>query len=243
MDLRLYARVLSRFKVILALGLVAALALATLSLIRVSTRGISYRQSEIWSSTARLLVTQAGFPEGRLYGQAPVSAVPPKTPVVDPGRFNNLAVLYAQLATSDSVRALMRREGPIRGEIIATPVVGGGEFKTPLPMIDLTALSTSRVGAIRLAERAADALTRYIQKEQQASEVPTADRAVITPVVRARRATLYRPRPKTMPIVVFLAVMFTTVGLAFLLENLRPRVGEPDAHPAAFEGAQVRRMA
>ena len=32
-----------------------------------------------------------------------------------------------------------------------------------------------------------------------------------------------------MPVVIFLAVMFATVGLAFLLENLRPRarVGEP----------------
>ena len=35
-----------------------------------------------------------------------------------------------------------------------------------------------------------------------------------------RRAEIFRPRSKTMPIVIFLAVMFATVGLAFLLENV-----------------------
>ena len=40
--------------------------------------------------------------------------------------------------------------------------------------------------------------------------------------MRPRGAEIFQPRSKTMPIVIFLAVMFATVGLAFLLENLRP---------------------
>ncbi len=59
--------------------------------------------------------------------------------------------------------------------------------------------------------------------------------------MRPRGAEIFRPRSKTMPIVIFLAVMFATVGLAFLLENLRPRArpGEPVevAHEAPHDAA------
>jgi hypothetical protein len=164
-----------------------------------------------------------GFPEGRLYGDTAAAPVEPHAAIVDPARFNNLAVLYAELATSDQVRRLMRRDGPLRGRVIATPVVAGGDFKTQLPMIDLMAISTSPHGATLLAQRSASALATYIRDEQSASNVPESDRAIIAPVVRPAAAEVFRPRSKTMPIVVFLAVMFVTVGLAFLLENLRPR--------------------
>src|SRR5688572_23274106 len=131
MDLQLYARVLWRFKFIVLLGLLLALALSLLSTVRITNDGIKYRDKELWSSTMRLLVTQSGFPEGRLYGQEPTppgqdpATTPPVVsqpdfPLVDPGRFNNLAILYAELATSDPVRQLMRRDGPVRGQIVAT---------------------------------------------------------------------------------------------------------------------------
>lgn len=223
MDFALYLRVLWRFRLLVLLGLMLALILAILSVVRVTGDGLSYRQTEMWSSTTRLLVTQAGFPEGRLYGQTATPSDDADGPVVDPGRFNNLAVLYSELAVSDAVRMLMRREGPIRGRFIANPVIAGGEFRVQLPMIDITALSSTPLAAIQLAQRNASALKTYIAIEQRASNVPVADRAVIVPVVRPTQAELFQPRSKTMAIVVFLAVMFVTVGLAFLLENLRPR--------------------
>ena len=40
---------------------------------------------------------------------------------------------------------------------------------------------------------------------------------------------LIAPRSKTMPIVIFLAVMFATMSLVFVLENLRPRPAEDAA--------------
>jgi hypothetical protein len=238
MDFGLYVRVLWRFRVIVLLGVLLAVTLAALSLVRIGTDGVSYRQKELFATTTRLLVTQAGFPEGRLYGQVPSATVEPTSPVVDPGRFNNLAVLYTELATSDAVRLLMLREGPIRGKIIATPVVGGGEFKTQLPMIDLTAIATSPGAAVRLAQRSASALTVYVRDQQRASRVPVADRAVIQPVIRPGEVELFQPRSKTMPMVVFVAVMFITVGLVFILENLRPRLREPGmAAQATLEDA------
>jgi hypothetical protein len=38
---------------------------------------------------------------------------------------------------------------------------------------------------------------------------------------------LFQPRSKTMPVVVFLAVMFMVVALSLLLENVRPVARDP----------------
>ncbi len=254
MDFRLYTRVLWRFKLIVLMGLVLGLSLALLSSVRVSTKGFTYRQSELWSSTTRLGVTQSGFPWGRLYAQVPSAgnqvATPAQEaarlgiPVADPARFNTLAVLYAELASSDAVRRLTRRSGAAPGQLIATPLVAGGDIKIQLPLIDLTAISTSPAAAVALAQRGANALTTYLSEQERASNVPAADRVVIEQVVRPNQARIFRPRSKTMPIVILLAVMFATIGLAFLLENMRPRVrGLDETTEAAPQDAEQLRTA
>jgi hypothetical protein len=228
-DFQLYARVLWRFKLLVVLGLLLGLALATLSLVRVSPDGLTYRQSELWSSTTQVGVTQKGFPWGRLFAQdITENPTPSGIPVADPNRLNNLAVLYAELAMSDPVRRLMREEGPVRGKIIATPLVRG-DNRIMLPLIDLTAIAESPPRAIELSMRSAEALETYVRRQQIANEVPPADRVVVERVMRPRGALVYQPRSKTMPIVILFAVMFATVALAFLLENVRPRArpGEP----------------
>jgi hypothetical protein len=221
MDFALYARVLWRFRLLVLAGLTLGIALAVLSTVRIGVDGVRYRQDELWASTTRVLVTQTGFPEGRLYGNG--AAPTQRAPIVDPARFNSLAILYSQFATSDAVRSLMRQDGPIGGRVLASAVVAG-EFKRELPMIDLTAISTSPQAATALAQRSANALSAYIRERQEAGNVPEADRAVIVPVVRPVHAELFRARSKTMAIVVLMAVAFITIALAFLLENLRPPV-------------------
>jgi hypothetical protein len=253
LDFRLYARVLWRFKGLVLLGLVLALTLSLLSTVRVTRHGATYRSPELWSSTMRLLVTQKGFPEGRLYAQEPTTPGDPGTvvttpsskkgfPLVDPGRFNTLAILYAELATSDPVRQLMRRDGPYRGQILATPL-RDEQSGTLLPLIDLAAISTTPQQAMALVQRGARALNTYIAAEQRTNNVPDADRVVVQTIVEPRGARLFQPRSKTMPIVIFLAVMFAIVALAFLLENLRPRArekGDPQEFGLAQKAAQRR---
>jgi hypothetical protein len=231
-DFRLYARVLWRFRLLVACGFLLALVLATLSIVRVSADGLAYRQTELFSSTARVGVTQSGFPWGRLFAQEPETedSQPQDLgiPVADPNRLNNLAVLYAELAMSDPVRRLVRAQGPLRGQIIATPLVRG-DNRIMLPLIDLTAIAETRRGAMVLASRTARALETHVREQQAANEVPPADRVVIEEVMRPKGALVYQPRSKTMPIVVFLAVMLATSGIAFLLENVRPRSRAPGA--------------
>ena len=128
MDLALYARVAWRFRILVLVGALLGVVLATLSVGRVSLEGgpkITSR-GEQWSSTATILVTQRGYPLGRaVYDEfervdtgAPEPAVIPK--YSDPSRFGTTALLYARLATSDAVRQLMRKSGPINGAILAS---------------------------------------------------------------------------------------------------------------------------
>lgn len=246
MDFRLYASVLWRFKLLVALGLVLAVALAVLSMVRVGPDGIQYRQTELWSSLTRLTVTQHGFPEGRLFAEGETTEGVPRSgiPLADPNRFNTLAVLYAELATSDPVRRQMLRDGgPVLGKVLATPVVVG-ENRVMLPLIDLVAIATTPRGAVDLAQRSASALTTYIEQQQVTNNVPTADRVVVEQVVRPKSPEIFQPRSKTMPMVVFLATMLATIGLAFLLENLRPRARQlGESAEAEFQGSVRRRTA
>jgi hypothetical protein len=240
MDLRLYFGVIWRFKLIVVMGLVLALSLAILSVVRIGSSGFVYRQSELWSSTTRLGVTQNGFPWGRLFAQtagANGTSTPVESankagdiPIADPNRFTDLAIFYAEMATSDPVRRLLLREGPIRGKIIAAPVVV--QDNITLPLIDLTAIATSPQGAKSLAQRGANALDTYLRTQQAANNVPSTDRVILQQLLIPRKAKIFAPRSKTMPIVIFLAVMFATIALAFLLENLRPRTrGVPEGRP------------
>ena len=228
MDFRLYADVLSRHRRLVIYGLVLAFTLAFLSMVRVGLDGVGYRQSEEWSSTSRLGVTQQGFPWGRLFAQDAESLTPAEQarrlgiPIADPNRFKDLAFLYAELATSDPVRRVILRSGPIDGEIVAEPVIA--ENGITLPLIDLSARAGSSQEAIALAQRAAAALDRYVEQQQHTNKVPASDRVVLLRLLRAEEATITKPRPKTIPVVVFLLVAAGTIGLAFLLENLRPSV-------------------
>jgi hypothetical protein len=87
---------------------------------------------------------------------------------------------------------------------------------------------------------------KYVRDRQDANDVPVPDRVLLQQVARPSKATVFQPRSKTMPIVIFAAVMFAFVALALLLENVRPRSlavsesGEPDGGPLAVQGVANR---
>jgi hypothetical protein len=112
-----------------------------------------------------------------------------------------------------------------------------------LPFIDIVAISPSPAGAVALAQRNAEALITYLRGMQVANDVPAQDRVVVDQIVRPKPPEVYQPRSKTMPIVVFLATMLVTIGLAFLLENLRPRARVDDRPETGLQGTQQRRSA
>jgi hypothetical protein len=233
MDLRLYGRVLWRFRVIVLVGFVLAVLLTVLSVARVSFAGgpkLSYRQEETWQATSRIFVTQNGFPLLRsIYtkvlpvgkqsnGQTNYVSV-----LNDPSRFASYATLYADIATSDPVRELMQKDGPVRGSIDANPVLTN-IVGTPLPLVDLQGLAPNKQDAMDTAQRATRALQTYIKRQQDALGLPANQRVVLSVLNAPTSAALVGARSKTRPVVVFLAAMLAVIGLVFVLENLKPRL-------------------
>jgi hypothetical protein len=219
MDLGLYARVMWRFKFLVAAGLVLAAVLAFLSYVRVSPDGtIRYREAQKWVSYARLAVGEAGFPQG---------ALSTKDAKADTARLAGLAIFYANYADSDPVIALMRRSGPINGAIQVAPVEATpGSTSDALPLISIAAIAQSPNTAESLAKRQALALRDYVVQEQDQNKIPSNDRVLLSLVKTPGTATIFQARSTTLPVVVFLTVLLAAMALAFVLENLRPRIRE-----------------
>ena len=236
MDLQLYIRVLWRFRFLVLGGLILAFLLAFASIARIDfgggTPSVKYRESEKWVSVGTLLVTEKDFPLGRSVFEEevpPVGIDRPQTytPNFAPStRFIDLANTYAELVTGDAVREIMLRDGPIRGIVEATPLVATNGSDAPLPMVSIRGLASTPEGAMLVAQRANKAFAAFLNIQQNRGGIPSSERAVLTQVRQPSPATtvMLEGRSKTVPIVVFLTVMLAVIGLAFILENLRPRV-------------------
>src|SRR5579884_443478 len=210
MDLNLYLRVIWRFRVLVVLGVLLAVALAGLTMFKVSSKGLHYRQHETWASQAVLLITQSGFPQGRS---------------VYPSHFADLAAFYAKLAGSDAVIQLMEQQSHPAGVIGAAPVtIGSGSKTSPLPLLAITGEAAHPRAARKTAAAGAKAFITYLTRQQNAAGIPPKQRVLVQVMNQPSQASLVQGRKKTIPIVVFLTVLIATLGLAFILENLRPRV-------------------
>jgi hypothetical protein len=212
-DLSLHGRILRRYWQLVFGGIVLAVGLSVLSVARPALDGpkptLTYRTSEVWQSRATLLLTQPGFPEGRLVTSA------------DPGRFFLLVDLYAQLAKSDNVRRILANQGPVKGNIDAIPL--RPVVNAPSSVIQMIATGPSPESAQNLTKRATDAFITYVGQRQRAAKIPTDNRVTLSVVRRAEPAALIEPRKRTLPVMIFLAVVSATVGLIYVLERLRLR--------------------
>lgn len=261
MDLGLYSRVIWRFRFLVIAGLLVALVLSLLSVARVSFRGgsptIGYRHPETWESQTRLLITQRGFPWGRAVFpfQAPPDSGSGKSlapQFADPSRFSDLAVFYSQLANSDAVQAMLARGGPLKGAMSAQPAFTAqpglpvsSSRVSVLPFIVITGTATTPEDAVEIAERGSDAFRRYLAERQKAAAIPPSQRVRVQVLNRPRDAEIVAGHGTTVPAIVFLTVMIATLGLAFILENLRPRVRAVAEGPGTEleRAAQARRTA
>jgi hypothetical protein len=222
MDLQLMLRVLWRFRLLVGLGLIAAVGLSGLSLFKVDlshgTPRLDYRKKQEWSASATIFITQRGFPWGRS----------PSNPASDPTRLAELSTVYANLAGSDIVGEMVKRSGPFDEafdsiDATAVPVAPGSDVTLPLVLV--TGMSWTPARATALAERAETAFRTFIARQQAANAIPDGQRVIVSEVKAPsiEKATLLKGRSKSIPMVVFVSVMIVVCGLAFMLENLRPR--------------------
>ena len=205
MDIPTVYRVLGRFKVLIAAAFVLAIVLALLSYVKVDVNNgvkFKYRTNETWASSTQLLVSGKDL--------------------IYEDRYVPQAQLFAKFALGDRVRALMLRDGPIHGLLDAGPLPATSSSDEFLPIVNIVGYARSREGATVLADRDARALKQFINQRQR----------VYLTVVKHGPAQLTSPRSKTLPVLVFLLVMAAGIGLAFVLESVRPRIHAlPDAAP------------
>jgi hypothetical protein len=244
-DLALFFRVLWRFKAIVLLGLSLAFALAFLSYVKVDFGNgfkLSYRENAQWESLSTLFVTDPNFTLGSTSDGGPADS---EAAAAAAQRMLSLTALYMQLATSDPVLVMMAKEAPIDGVVQTFPITSTGDARgDPLPMMTFSAISATPERAHRLARRHINAFQRYLRNDQNRVGVKPGKRVRVDVVRQPQAPTLLVPRKKTRPIIVFLTVAIATFGLAFILENLRPRVrAVPDQQPTRRPKPPRRRSA
>lgn len=233
MDLRLYARVLLRFWLVLLVGLTLAASLGVLSYyeLRFDDSGpkLTPRSEELWQSESLIFLTEPGFPAGRrVLDLVPVTVgeeVTFQPEFNPPDRYTGLAPLYAKLAQSDRVRALIERDGPLKGAFLALPTADTSTRReSPLPMVSLYGRGPTPAAAEETVQRGKDAFLAYLRSQQSRADIPQEKRVTIETLNEPQPAQLVVPRKKTLPFVVFLAVLFATLALIFVLENTRPAI-------------------
>jgi hypothetical protein len=228
MDLRLFLRVAARFKLLMAIGAVLALSLATMSYVRIEFDGgrpsLTYRSQEQWVSYTRLLLTQPGFKWGNSLASPgnPNAEIQVGEQAAVEGRLPTLATIYATFVTSDPVMRLILRGGPVRGAIQAQALPSDPNGNGILPIVNISATGNSLGASQELADRAATALRAFVNQQQRTNAVPEAQRIELRYLNRGGLSELVSPRKKTVPVIVFLFVMFAAIALAFVLDNLRP---------------------
>ena len=219
MDIGLYVDVVRRHRRVAIVGVTLTLLAAFFSYFTVSSSGLGHRTPLTYISNATLLVTEKGFP----YGRAASNNDP-----VDLTRYQYLATLYANMATSDAVKRLVKRHGKLVGERTYGAAPGRSpDGTTALPVVVISAFDSSASGARALADQVASALRIVLERNQAIAGIKPAARVLLTTVDSGADAKVFEPRRPTEPIIIALLGLMLTFGLIFLLENLR-RPAAPD---------------
>lgn len=210
MDLRLFFRVLRRFRIVAALGFLIAASASFLSYAKVDSHGVHYRTPQLWSSSARVLIAPV---QNYAVGLGP--------------DVRTLVPLYANLASSDEVRVAAYARHHIRGGIIATPAFDK-DTQASLPILTVSGIAVDPKDATTLAMDGVAALNQYIVSHADAAHQPEGQRVhlVYLNLPSPLTATVTAPRSKTRPIMVFVLGIAATLALLLILENLRPRLRE-----------------
>jgi hypothetical protein len=246
MDLQHLFRALWRFRLVIAMGTLLAIAIAGLSYMRVDFSDgrptFTYRQQEQWQSSATIFLTSKGFPWGAVVDPGVIreqgqEAIDPAD-IVDAERLTYLADLYRELASSDAVFRILAEDGPVEGALVPQTVLSSDE-SSPLPMVNLAAVAASREEAVALATRYMGAFRTFLEQRQTNSGIPEEKRVVAEVVREPSGAELIQARKKTRPIFLFLAVMVVTCGIVLVLENLRPRIRPVPADSSSHEASAV----
>lgn len=247
MDLNQHARIVWKHRTVMAVGVLMGLVLAFLAAF--SFPGLERRGSETWRGVSNILVTQKGFPEGRVtLPDQPPAAGEDATgqssgPITssgsddgsqkfaDPSRLSSLALLYSVIARSDQVRTKV--PGPVRpGQIRAVALDATGNRTTFLPIIELSTTAASAGAAEKLNQEAADAFKGLLASEQAKAGIEPSERIELNVLDRPTNPTLVQGRSITSSALAFFLCILGAFALIHLLEGMALRLDGLSVRPA-----------
>jgi hypothetical protein len=231
MNLARHVAVLWRFRTLTAAGLLLGIFLAIFASYRITPHGLEARGVSTYASVSQLLVTQDGFPEGRVV--LPVTPItgstsdgetpkidPNKLEFADPNRFMALADLYTKLIVSDEVRALIpERPSPAQIDAQPLPAVSGAPI---LPIIQLTVKSMSATGATQLNTHTIEALRKRLTEQQNKNGISPAQSVQIRTLSAPSAGALAAGPSHTASILALLLCIIGTIAVTHILASLRP---------------------
>jgi hypothetical protein len=215
-------------------GLLLGIAMALLASYRVTLDGtpkLVQRGTEEWTSRSELLVTQPGFPWGRvtLPGVSTPGAVAPPPAsreeeksglrFADPGRFSTLASLYSVISFSDQARELLP-EDVQPSQIQALPRSLDSASGVVLPIVVILTKDTTPARARRLNVAAVAALRQFLRKQQQEAKIDANQRVSLQTLNFPSAATLTLRRSYIMSVLAFVLCMVCTLAWTHILQNL-----------------------
>jgi hypothetical protein len=221
-DLSRHLTVLLRYRLVTAIGVALAIFLALLAGYKPSASGLEKRGNPTYSSSSRLLVTQAGFPEGRVVLPAPPlgqQQQPDSQGFADPARFMELADLYTKLILSDEVRGRIP-ERPTAAQVDASPIasVSGSPI---LPIIELSTKAGSSTAARALNVHTVTALREILKRRQTSNDIPVGERVQISVLNAPSPGVITSSASHTASILALLLTLIGTVALTHVLEAIR----------------------
>jgi hypothetical protein len=236
MNLARHASVLWRFRRVTIAGVLLGIVLAVLASYRVTSSGLTSRGTETWSAISSILVTQPGFPEGRVVlpakqlesatttdGQQAVDKnAAPKDQVefADPARLAGLGDLYSKFLTSDDVLSRVRGR-PAPSQVMASPFASsqGGLL---LPVVQLTTMGRDARSAQRMNIDVYKALLAWMNEQWAANDIPRAKRVELKMLDSPKVTLTSGPKP-TASVLALMLVLLGTLAVTHLLEALRTR--------------------
>src|SRR5919106_5246641 len=233
MDLDRHLAVLWKRRAIVIGGVLLGLVVAFLAAYQPGSDGLERRGGEEWSSSSMVLVTQEGFPWGRVTlpgetvpGEVPDALTDPETTpdgkdlkFADPTRFSGLALVYSVMSYSDQVRATLPGR-PSADQITAAPFDPTGRGDQLLPIVQVTTIAGSAEAAHRLNQQTVAGLRQTIVRAQRINQIPQKDRVRLQLLKAADPPVLLAGRSWTSSILGFLLCIGAAIALAHLLEGL-----------------------
>lgn len=233
MELERHLGVFWRHRRLLGIAALLGLVLAFVAAFKVPE--MKRRGETVYSSTSTIMVTQAGFPWGRvvLPGSAavPGSTDTPTTgdsssqddnqiDFADPGRFSNLATVYSILAHSDEIRLRLKQKVTPE-QITAAPLDVNGRGDQFLPMIDITTTDKTAAAAFDLNSATIKALDDYLVEQMDSNNVPRRQRVELTTINKPTAPIMVEGPSFAPPMLAFLLAMIAGISVCYILENFK----------------------